>query len=1402
MKKILFLVILFSSIVVKATHIVGGELIYQHLGGSSYYITVKLYKDCNPGTQNFPTDLEIEAFTGFGLDTIGTLPADDYIILPRLGRDTLPSHIDTCAFNPGVCVEEAIYGAIVNLPPVPGGYHLFYQTYARNGSLLNIVDPLQAGETFYAYIPDNSLYLTNSSPVFSNSPPVFVCQGYDLDLDFGATDVDGDSLVYSFYRPYTGRSWDHPDHYDPSLYYPTIDLLGTPPDNITFPQVVYIPGFSASNPLNAIGGVALTISSTGIINGIPEAIGQYVVGVMVEEYRDGVKIGEIVRDFQFNVLNCPPPQNAGIGDIDGCSGYVVDFINESGPGAIGFWWDFGTGNPADTSIVEEPTFDYTPYAPGTFTVTLIAQKGTTCADTTEIELIVSGVVADFIVQDTACAHEPIVFTDNSTSQINGVLDTWNWDFGDGGTSALENPTHAYPTPGDYVVRLIVSSDIGCTDTIIKTVHVRARPGAGILPIMGCIGLEVTFTNTSSLDVENFHWDFGTGDPADTSNLFNPTFTFPDFGIYTVTLYSEPNTYCADTATRVFMISNVIADFNAPDSICSNVLIDFEDLSTNVNGSIFSWEWDFGDGSSSTSPDPSYGYTVPGTYTITLVVISTIGCTDTLSREITIYDSPVALIGATDFCNGLTVDFVNGSGLGAGDFWWDFGTGSPADTSNLENPTFTYGSYGTYTVTLIAQRGTVCETSTTLDVVISDLDGAFFMPDTACALTDVDFLDLSTTLIGTTLTEWEWDFGDLIISDLQNPTHSYTTGGDYVVTFVVHSSVGCTDTVVQTIHIQSSPTPFAGEDTAVCLMDPALTLNGVIVGADSGIWSGDGGVFSPSATDLDATYFPTLDELTLGYSNLVLTTVGNGFCEAQTDTIEILYLGDPNINAGEDIEVCEDSTYINLEATLAFESGVIWTTEGDGTFSDDESTLTTYTFGPLDISSGFVTIYVNTINFSGCPEDVDTVHVTFNDPVSITAMSDTLICSGFPLVLNSNSSTGDGVWFTSGDGIFDPETGDLTSYLHGTEDLADGSVIIYFESADNGGCPAKYDTLTVSIIPSPDPGFTFDENCFGEPTTFVNTSESTDPIETYFWTFEPGVTSAVVNPTHTFSTPGIFEVSLIVISENGCRDTITQEVRSHFIPVADFEVPTPCVNGGTLFVDSSNVGNSIVISWNWNFGDGSAIDTNQFPIHQFTAAGNYPITLTVVSEFGCTNDTTINVQIGAGPTAAFNVNPESAKLYVPISFTDLSIPNGSPIIAWDWDFKDGTTISIQNPIHTYIIEGEYNVELVVTDELGCKDTAVRIVPVYHGPLVPSAFSPNLDGNNDFLMILGGNFSAVEFTIFNNWGEVVYETTEVDAVGWDGTYKNEPQPLGVYVYVAKVVTFDGQEHVLSGDVSLIR
>ena len=365
-------------------------------------------------------------------------------------------------------------------------------------------------------------------------------------------------------------------------------------------------------------------------------------------------------------------------------------------------------------------------------------------------------------------------------------------------------------------------------------------------------------------------------------------------------------------------------------------------------------------------------------------------------------------------------------------------------------------------------------------------------------------------------------------------------------------------------------------------------------------------------------------------------------------------------------------------------------------------------------------------------------------------------------------------------------------------------IVHIPLEANGGCEAVLDTLFVNIIPSPTPGFDFTEVCFGETATFTNTSTSEDDeIDNYIWTFEPGETATTEDAEHSFSGEGTYDVELIVISENGCSDTIVQQVRSHYIPRADFGIPFPCLNGGTAFFDSTTVGaDAVIVDWLWDFGDNTPTDTAQNPVHQYAVEGTYDITLAVTSEFGCQSDTTITEVIFLGPIAAFNANPPSANLFVDISFTDQTVENGAPLAEWEWNFGDGDFAFDQDVIHQYDFEGQYEVILIVTDELGCIDTATKVVPIYHGPLIPSGFSPNGDGNNDILNILGGNFEAVDFKVYNNWGEVVYATQDVDTQGWDGTFKGEPQPLGVYVYVARVITYDGVEHILSGDVSLIR
>ena len=1398
MKKLLLFLALLASGYSFGTHIIGGEIIYQHLGGSSYLLTCKLYRDCCPTCFSFPATVQINVRTGNG-----TQPTPKLFSLPLQGITLLDPPIDTCAFDPGICVEEAIFSSIVSLPPQAGGYHLWMSEInttaafppglcCRNNSIDNITTPGSALETFYAYVPDNNIWLTNSSPVFTNFPPVFVCQGNDLDLDFSATDADGDSLVYSFYAPYNTLT--------------AISGLGTPPDNVTFSSVNYVAGYSATDPLDPTPGVQpLTISSTGIINGIPPILGQFVVGVMVQEYRDGVKIGKITRDFQFNVLNCPPPQDAGIGAIDACNGTNIDFVNSSGAGANGFWWDFGTGNPADTSVAFEPTFNYGSI--GTYNVTLMAQKGTNCADTAYHTLIISGLNTNFSAPDTLCIGETGSFTDLSIPAANGTVNQWNWDFGDGQTSTAQNPTHAYTTSGLKDVTLISGTNVGCYDSLTLQVYVKVPPQAGIMPLPGCNGLNVTFTSTSDALASGLWWDFGTSFPDDTSNLTNPTFDYTTYGYgsYTVSLVAQKGTSCADTATYNLLVSNVVADFADLDTTCTNVLVNYIDQSTNVNGSIVQWEWDFGDVSFSTVQNPTHGYSVANDYNVQLIVTSSMGCKDTIVKPIHIDEAPQAIIGTTDFCSGTTINFVNASDPGATGFWWDFGTGNPADSSVATSPTFGYPGFGNYTVTLIAQKGTDCETSTSMPITISDLIPDFDLPASACINSPVTFTDQSSTTAGSSITAYEWDFDDSGSSSDQNPVHTYNTGGVMNVQLVVTSNAGCSDTIVQPITIQNMPIANAGLDTAVCISNPGFQLNGIVTNALGGLWTGNGGAFVPggaSSTTLNATYFPSLAEMNNGQTNLILTTTGNGVCPAQDDTLNILYLSTPEINTGGDIDVCEDSLYVPLNASVQFAANIVWSTNGAGSFDDPNSLNAVYTFDPADVASGQITLYIETFNFSGCPDDEDSLFINFNAPPTMSIVYDDTVCAGFPIPLESNSSTGNGWWQTTGDGTFSPDdTAATVLYNHGTSDETTGSVQITFQTVDNGGCNALYDTLDLVIVPSPMPDFTFVENCFGITTNFTNGSTSIDPITGYEWTFEPGETSTQSDPSHLFTTEGPHDVQLIVTSANGCQDTLTQVVNAHYIPVAAFDLPAPCLPGGTYYYDASTVTGSTITDWNWNFGDGGSATTED-PVHQYSSEGSYTVTLTVTSGFGCIDDTVVNVDILPGPDAAFTADPASANLFVDITFTDQSAANGSPLSDWYWSFGDGDTSSAQSPVHQYDNEGQYDVTLIVTDETGCVDTAIVMVPIYHGPLVPSAFSPNGDDNNDWLMVLGGNFETIDFKVYNNWGEVVFETTDPTVPGWDGTYKGQDQPIGVFVYVAKVTTYDGVEHLLSGDVSLIR
>ncbi|MGQ0828244.1 MAG: PKD domain-containing protein [Bacteroidota bacterium] len=1554
---LLFISIFFFPFVVSATHIVGGSLTYEQLGGSTYRVTLKLYRDCAPGNAAFDNNITIEV-----LQANGTPFTPSKNITIPIGTVTLLNpYIDTCVVQPNVCVQEALYTRVVNnLPPATGGYHLFWQRCCRNYTLSNVDSnpPPDVGESFYTFIPDNNVLINNSSPTWVNSPPTFVCQSQPINFNHAATDADGDSLVYTFYDPYLGCDATTVASPACPTAYPTF------PGNVaTFSKVVWLPGYSTNNPL---GGGGLTLSPTGLLNGSPPSIGQFVVGVKCEEWRNGVRIGEILRDFQFNVLNCPPLAVPDFTSAGQCSGTAVTFTNTTTPAAYTYFWNFGnTATLADTSNATNPSYTYP--ALGTYTVTLIANRGTACADTVIKTVSVSSITANFtnngagciglpvnftdgstvpggytitnwkwtfgdgtpvsnlqnpthtyttsgtfnvklvvtssagckdsitktitiqplpvpnftpngacqsnvvtftnttapaantyswnfgntatladtslatnptytypgvgtytvtlvINKNTACARTitktvivaavnanftdnrpgctglAVNFTDSSTTSPNTTISGWEWDFGDAGTSFVQNPSHTYIASGTYDVMLIVTSTSGCKDTIIKQITIQNIPVPNFTTGGLCKGTTIKFTNTTSPPGSTYFWDFGnTFLLNDTSNSTNPTYTYPTFGTYTVTLTANKFTACAVTITKTIVISSVIAEFTDNGPGCVGMAVSFKDSSTVSNGTITNWDWNFGDAGTSILTNPTHTYTVSGTYSVTLIVTTALGCKDTVVHPVVIQDLPVPNFTPSPGCNALNIIFTNTTAPAANTYFWDFGnTASLSDTSIVANPTYTYTTVGTYTVTLVVNKGTACELTTTKTITLSSVTAEFTSAATGCMNKSLTFTDLSTVSSNSTITNWDWDFGDTTTSILTNPSHVYLSGGTYNVRLIVTTAGGCKDTVIHTVTIQPSPIANAGNDTISCTNNASINLNGTVLNATGGKWIGSG-TFTPNDSTLNPNYTPTPSAILNGKDTLYFITTGNGVCTADTARIIISFYSGPTVNAGPDIAICQNNDSIPLCATITVATGGVWKTSGTGIFADSTLTCTSYTPSIADTVAGSVVVYIISTGNGNCLASRDSVTITFTPKPIITITSNDTSCANNPIPFAANTTTGSGKWTSSVTGTFSPSDTSLSGFFMPT---ISGNVKLIFTSTNNGGCKSTFDTINVTLIPAPTAAFTTVSACPDIPVIFTDATTPVGTITGWTWDFGDGSsTSPLQNPTHVYSPGGTYTVSLIVTSTNGCIDTVNQPVNIYEKPIANFDPNGLCQkDGGMLFLDSSVVNGSTITSWTWEFGDltGSPL---QNPVHNYASFGTYTVQLIVQSAQGCKDTVSKPITVLPGPIAKFVASDYNAYINQVINFSDQS--TNSPV-SWLWDFDDSSpdsTSTLQNPSHKYAVGGYYDVCLYVTDANGCKDTTCQTIIIALPPVVPSGFTPNGDGENDIWYVYGGPFKSLDVKIYNNWGELIF-TADKQSQGWDGKRNGIDQAIGVYVWIVTGVTENDEKYEMSGDVTLIR
>ena len=664
MKKILsFLLVFFLAKTLYADHITGGTIFYTLTGVSgnnyTYDVTLLLYKNQGSGA-------ELDDFAAISVFRNDNGQSVVNRTVPRLDTTHLRlKSPDPCITNPpAIYYIVGRYQFTVTLQGIPAGYTIAYQRCCRIIGINNLQAPSSdIGATYTAQIPGTNLPTApaapqNNSARFTGADTIVVCANNQFCYDFGAVDPDPtDSLVYSFCTAFTSQQ--NPPN-------------PNPPANPPYIPVVYKTPFKAGAPL----GDNVTLDpATGVLCGVAPAPGIYVVTVCVSEFRNGLLIATQRKDLQIKVGDCNMVNAVLPTSIPMCDDFTRVFSNQSPPSALvnSYTWDFGDPASGVNNISTLPTPTHTFSDTGVYVIKLVLNQGQACSDSaTTIAYVYPGFFPDFNHQGI-CVDKPTQFNDVTTTAY-GFVNSWNWDFGNTSTttdvSTLQHPSYTYNTTGPKDVRLIVTSNKGCIDTIVKQINILDKPVLQAAPkdTLICNGAQVTISASGN---GAFAW---TGNNiVSGANTSSPTVAPPTSTQYVVQLTDNG---CVSTDTvQVNVVDFVTLNAMADTTICAT---DSVQLMVNSNGLHYTWT-PAGDLDDPTAKTPM---ALPLTTTTYTVVATIDHCVATDQITVTPVPYPIADAGPDiTICFGSSAQ-LNASMVGNSFTWTPSGS---LNNPNILNP---------------------------------------------------------------------------------------------------------------------------------------------------------------------------------------------------------------------------------------------------------------------------------------------------------------------------------------------------------------------------------------------------------------------------------------------------------------------------------------------------------------------------------------------------------------------------------------------------------------------------------------------------------------------------------------------------------------------------------------------
>jgi len=843
------------------------------------------------------------------------------------------------------------------------------------------------------------------------------------------------------------------------------------------------------------------------------------------------------------------------------------------------------------------------------------------------------------------------------------------------------------------------------------------PDATAQPSSGCSPLAVQLSGsvTGGTAPYTYTWSFGDGNP--NSNTQNPSHTYANPGSYTATLTVTDTKGCTGSDSVIVTVyGHPSASASAsPTSGCMPRSVNFSGGASG-GAAPYTYSWNFGDSSSSPTQNPSHNYTSAGSYTATLTVTDSHGCTATSNVAITVWPLPIATAQAqpSSGCSPLSVSFTGSASGGTPGYTysWNFGDGSAPIAA--QNPVHTYSTPGDYSAVLTVTDSHGCQDTDTVLVHAYGKPTAqpSASPTSGCVPLAVHFTGAATG--GTSPYGFLWDFGDgSPTSTLQNPDHTYTSAGIFIASLQVTDAHGCTDSKTVQITVWSKPTATAsGVPTAGCA--PLLvSFSGGASGGTPGYtysWNfGDGGTStaqSPSHTYTGA-----------GSYTAVLTVTDSHGCQGSQSVVITVY---PLPTATATAAPSAGCAPLAVSFTGGASGGTSPYTYswvfGDGGTSTAQSPSHTYT------SAGSYTAVLTVTDSHGCQGSKSVVITVYPLPTASASASPTSGCMPLNVSFTGGASGGTGPYTYSW--VFG-DSGTSTAQSPSHTYTGAGSYTAVLTVTDSHSCQgSKSVVITVYPLPTATATAAPSAGCAPLSVSFTGGASGGTSPYTYSWVFGDGGTSPNQNPSHTYSAAGNYTAFLTVTDSHGCQDTEQVVITVYPLPIATASAAphTGCSPLAVAFAGSAT-GGTQPYSYSWNFGDSSPINNTQNPGHTYTTPGTYTAVLTVTDSHGCQDTDQVTITVYPLPVARIAA-PETAGCAPFQADLHGEASSGTPPYSFHWAFGDGGSADGQDVQHTYTGAGHYTAILTVTDSHGCQDTEsiqleVWEVPTPHASAEPAA-----------------------------------------------------------------------------------